>query len=330
MSQKKIIDTTGRFDAGESVFVARVLEEVEAGSYDILFPELEGTKFVQTVAAAPGAQSVTYRQYRRTGIAKLVTDDGKDLPNAGLSVAEFNRKLYQIGISYQFTNEELRAAAMAARNGQPVNLEAERGMAAREGFERAVDKIIALGSATDSEIPGLEDGIGTDVGLTGLLNISGAATYTCATGSTGSQAWAQKAPDEVIADIAGCYNSQISTTYKIHKPNHFLLPISQYQDIATRRMGDASDTTILNFAKAMLPGVKFDSWQYCDGAGSGTNVDRVVCYNDASRYVRMTIARGFTQEPPQVQYLNTIVLCTGKLGGVVCPYPLSVTYMDNI
>ena len=326
----KLIDTTGRFDAAESVFVARALEEVEAGSYDILFPELEGLKFVSTVPADPGAQSVTYRQYRRTGIAKIVTDDGQDLPNAGLSVQEFNRKLHQIGISYQYTNEELRAAALAARNGQPVNLDRERGMAAREGFDRAVDRVVGLGSATDSEIPGLEDGIGSDVGLTGLLNISGASTYTCATGSAGSQAWANKTPDEIIADIAGCYNSQVSTTYKIHKPNHFLLPIAQYQDIATRRMGDGSDTTILNFAKAMLPGVKFDSWQYCEGAGSGTNVDRVVCYNDNPRYVAMTIARGFTQEPPQVQYLKTIILCTGKIGGVVCRYPLSVTYMDNV
>jgi hypothetical protein len=326
----KLIDTTGRFDGSESMFVARALEEVEAGSYDILFPELEGMKFVQTVAADPGAQSVTYRQYRRTGIAKLVTDDGQDLPNAGLSVQEFNRKLYQLGISYQYTNEELRAAALAARNGQPVSIDTERGRAAREGYERAVDKVIALGSATDSEIPGLEDGIGTDVGLTGLLNISGAATYTCATGSAGSQAWSAKTPDEIIADIAGVVNSQIVATYKIHKPNQIILPISQYQDIATRRMGDGSDTTILNFAKQMLPGVAIDSWQYCDGAGSGTNVDRAVCYNRDSRYVRMSIARGFTQEPPQVQYLKTIVLCTGKLGGVVCPYPLSVTYMDNI
>jgi hypothetical protein len=325
----KLIDTTGRFDAAESHFVARALEEVEAGSYDILFPELEGRKFVQTTSADPGAQSVTYRQYRRTGIAKIVTDDGQDLPNAGLSVQELNRKLYQIGISWQFTNEELRAAALAARNGQPVNLDMERGRAAREGFDRAVDKIIALGSATDSDIPGLEDGIGTDVGLTGLLNIANAATYTCATGSAGSQAWANKSPDEVIADIAGVYNSQVSATYKIHKANRMILPISQYQDIATRRMGDGSDTTILNFAKAMLPGVQFDSWQYCDGAGTNGS-DRLVCYNSDPRYVRMTVARGFTQEPPQVQYLKTIVLCTGKLGGVVCPYPLSVTYMDNI
>jgi hypothetical protein len=326
----KYREIASRFDGSESVFVARVLEEVEAMTADILNPALEALNFVPVVGADPGAAAVTYRQHRRTGMAKIVTDDGQDLPNAGVSVKEYSRELHQIGVSYQFTDEELRAAALAARNGQPINLDVERGRAAREAFDRAVDKIAAIGTATDSEIPGLEDGVGTDVGLTGLLNISGAATYTCATGASGSQAWSSKTPDEVIADIAGCYNSQISTTYKIHKPNRFLIPISQYQDIATRRMGDGSDTTILNFAKAMLPGVKFDSWQYCEGAGSGTNVDRVVCYNDNPRFVRMTIARGFTQEPPQRQYLKNIILCTGKLGGVVCPYPLSVTYMDNI
>jgi len=317
------------FDSAESTFVARALEEVEAGTYDILFPELEGRKFVQTTSVDPGAQSVTYRQYRKTGLAKLVTDDGQDLPNAGLSVAEFNRKLYQIGISYQWTNEELRAAALAARNGQPVNLDTERGGAARMGVDRAIDVVCAIGSATSSTIPGLSQGIGPDLGLTGLLNQSGAATYTIATGSAGSQAWSSKTPDEVIADIAGCYNSQINATYKIHTPNYCLLPIAQFQDISTRRMGDGSDTTILNFAKQMLPGVTFASWQYCKGAGTN-GVDRMVMYNRNPRYVRMTIAREFTQEPPQVAYLTTKVLCTAKIGGVVTPYPLSITYADNI
>lgn len=326
----KYAQVTQNFDAAESHFVIKALEEVEAQTYDILNPELEALKFVSVSSADPGAQSVTYRQYRRTGIAKLVTDDGQDLPNAGLSVQEFNRKLYQIGISYQYGDEELRAAALASRNGLPMNLDMERGRAAREGFDRAVDKIAALGTATDSEIPGLEDGVGSDVGLTGLLNISGAATYTAANGASGSQLWTSKTPDEIIADLAGVVNSQIVATHKIHKANRIIMPIAHYQLISTRRMGDGSDTTILNFAKAMLPGVKFDSWQYCDGAGSGTNVDRVVCYNDNPRFVRLTIARGFTQEPPQRQYLKNIILCTGKLGGVVCPYPLSVTYMDGV
>lgn len=329
MSQK-YAQVTQNFDAAEAHFVARALEEIESQTYDILNPELEALKFVAVVPADPGAESVTYRQYRRTGIAKVVTDDGQDLPNAGLSVQEFSRRLCQIGISYQYSDEELRAAALAASRGQALNLDVERGRAAREGFDRAVDKIAALGTATDSEIPGLEDGVGTDLGLTGLLNITGAATYTAATGAGGSQLWTAKTPDEIVADLAGVVNSQIVATYKIHKPNHILMPIAHYQLIATRRMGDGSDTTILNFAKAMLPGVKFDSWQYCDGAGSGTNIDRVVCYNDDARFVRLTIARGFTQEPPQRQYLKNIILCTGKLGGVVCPYPLSVTYMDNV
>lgn len=332
MSQKHTaaqLEQVAHLDSAESVFVSRALEEVEAGSYDILFPELEGRKFVSTVAADPGAQSVTYRQYRRTGLAKLVTDDGQDLPNAGLSVQEFNRKLYQVGISYQYTNEELRAAALAARNGQAVSLDSERGMAAREAVDRAIDVVCAIGSATSATIPGLSQGIGTDVGLTGLLNQSGAATYTIATGLSGSQLWTTKTPDEIVADLAGIVNSQVSATYKIHKPNRILVPIAKYQHIATRRMGDGSDTTILNFAKAMLPGVMIDSWQYCEAAGTN-GVDRMVAYNSNPRFIRMSVAREFTQEPPQVQYLKTIVLCTAKLGGVVCPYPLSITYGDGI
>ncbi len=318
------------FDAGEAHFVARALEAVESSTYDILFPPLEGRKYVPMGPAVnPGAQSVTYRQYRRTGLAKLVTDDGQDLPNAGVSVQEFNRPLYQIGISYQYSNEELRAAAFASSNGQSLSLDSERGAAARQAIDRAIDVMLALGTATDSDVPGLSTGVGPDLGLKGLLNQGSASTYTPASGAAGSTAWNQKTPDEVIADIAGGYNSQVAGTYKIHTPNRLLLPITQYQDIATRRMGDGSDTTILAFAKQMLPGLQIDSWQYCDGAGTGTN-DRAVFFNSDPRYVRGTIAREFTQEPPQTMLLNTIFLCTAKPGGVVSPYPLSITYMDGI
>lgn len=330
MSQQKLAALAPHFDASESTFVARALEVVETETYDILFPPLEGRKYVpQGQGVDPGAQSVTYRQYRRTGLAKLVTDDGQDLPNAGLSVQEFNRKLYQLGVGYQYTNEELRAAALASRNGQPLNLDMERGAAAREAMARAIDVLLAIGSATSATIPGLTTGIGPDVGLLGLLNQTSAATYTCATGAAGSQAWNLKTPDEVIADLAGLVNSQISGTYKIHKPNRILLPIAQYQDIATRRMGDGSDITILRFFNQMMPDVQIDSWQYCDGAGTN-GVDRAVAFNSDPRYVRYVVAREFTQEPPQVNYLTTRILCTAKLSGVITPYPLSMTYMDNI
>lgn len=329
MSQKEA-QLAQHFDAGDVTFVARALEFVETSTYDILFPPLEGRKYVPMGPQVnPGTQSVTYRQYRRTGLAKLVTDDGQDLPNAGVSVQEFNRKLFQVGISYQYTNEELRAAAFASQNGQAISLDTERGAAARMAVDRAIDVILAIGTATNANIPGLTTGVGPDLGLLGLLNQTLAATYTIANGSAGAQAWTSKTPDEVIADLAGLYNSQISGTYKVHQGNRILLPIAQYQDIATRRMGDGSDTTILSFAKQMLPGVTFDSWQYCKGAGSG-GVDRAVLFNSDPRYVRATIAREFTQEPPQVAFLTTRVLCTAKLGGVVTPYPLSITYADGI
>jgi hypothetical protein len=314
------------FDASEQTFVARALEAIEAGTYDILFPPMEGRQYVPMGPMIdPGAQSVTYRQYRRTGKAALVGEDGGDLPNAGVSVEEFSRILIQIGAAYQFTNEELRAAALAARNGQPLNLDSERGQAAREAIERTIDIMLAYGTATVNSIT---YGTGGDKGLLGLLNLSGTATYTAATGAGGSQLWSAKTPDEVVADIAGLLNSQISATYKLHQANKVGMSIAMFQDISTRRMGDGSDVTILNFVKTMFPGVTFFSWQYCTDAGSGTT-DRVVAFNSDPRYVRATLAREFTQEPPQLHNLVTKINCTAKLGGVVTPYPLSVTYMDS-
>lgn len=319
-----------RQDAGESEFVARALEYVETMTYDYLFPPLEGKKYVPVVNTGdPGAKMTTYRQYKRTGLAKLVTERGQDLPTAGLSVQEFSRQFYRLGISYEYTLDELLAAQTATRRGQPINIELEKGRAALEAMERAIDAVCALGSATSATIPGLSVGIGPDVGMVGLLNQPSAATYTPATGGAGSTAWSQKTPDEKIADLTGLYASQVSATYKIHKPNTILLPIAQYEAANGQRMGDGSDETVISFFKKIKPDVTVDSWQYCQGAGTA-GADRAVAFTRESRFIRLMVSEEFNQMAVQYTNLEFKVPCVAKLAGVVCPYPLAVTYMDGI
>lgn len=320
-----------RTDAAETAFVARALEYIETQTYDFLFPPLEGKKYVPVVdIGAPGAKDVTYRQYKRTGIAKLVTERGQDLPTVGFSVLEFSRRCFRVGASYEYTLDDLAAAQMASRNGQSINIDLEKGKAAVEAIERAMDVVCALGSATSSSIPGLSVGIGPDVGMLGLLNQPSAATYTPTTGaSSGSSAWSGKTPDEKVADLTGIYASQVTNTYKVHQPNTILLPIDQYEKANGQRMGDGSDETVISFFKKIKPQVQIDSWQYCQAAGTA-GADRMVAFTRDARYVRLMVAEMFTQHPPQYNDLEFKVPCTAKLAGVVCPYPLSVTYGDGI
>lgn len=322
---------TLRADSGEALFVERALLYIETETYNTLFPPHEGLKYVPIDMSAPeGAKFTTYKQYTRTGIAKLVTERGGDLPTSKLFVKEFNHQFYRLGMSYEYTLDDLLAAQFAAtQGGPPLNIDLEQALAAREGIDKALDSVAAIGSATSSTIPGLAQGIGPDVGLLGLLNQPNASTYTPATGGAGSTSWSLKTPDEKVADLTGQYASMVASTYKVFTPDTFLLPITQFEQANGQRMGDGSDETVISFFRKIKPSVTVDSWQFCQAAGS-LGVDRCVAFINNRRYVRHMISSMFRQLPPQYEDLTYTVDCLAKSAGVITPYPLSISYMDGI
>lgn len=319
-----------RQDVGEKLFVERALTYVETETYNTEFPPLEGLKYVPVDTSAPeGAKFTSYKRFTRTGMAKLITERGQDVPNVKLFVDEFNHQFYRLGAGYEYTLDDLMAAQFASTTGNGVNIEMEHAVAARDAIGRGLDKVAGIGSATNSSVPGLADGIGADVGLLGLLNQTNASTYTPATGAAGSALWTQKTPDEMLADLTGLFAAQENATLKMFIMDTILLPIPHYRRAATTRMGDGSDESVLTLFKKMCPGVTVDSWQYCDNAGTN-GVDRAVGFISQKRYVRLMISQMFRQEAPQYRDLTFRTICSAKTAGVISPYPISITYMDGI
>lgn len=318
-------------DAGEALFVERALLYVETETYNTLYPPLEGLKYVPIDTSAPeGAKTTSYKRYTRVGLAKLVTERGNDLPSSKVYVQEYFHQFYRIGMSYEYTLDDLLAAQFASTTGGPaINIDMEQALAAREAINRGLDAISGIGSTTSSTIPGLSVGVGPDVGLLGLLNQSNATTYTPATGAAGSTSWSLKTPDEKIADLTGIYAAMVNSTYKVFTPDTILLPILQFEQANGQRMGDGSDETVISFFRKIKPAVTIDSWQYCAGAGtSGT--DRMVAYINNKRYVRHMISSMFRQMPVQYIDLEFSVNCLAKTAGVISPYPVSIAYGDAI
>lgn len=327
-----VYDSEHRGDANEALFVERALLYVESETYNVLFPPLEGLKYVPIDTSAPeGAKFTTYKQYTRTGIAKLVTERGMDLPTSKLFVKEFNHQFFRLGMSYEYTLDDLLAAQVAVSNGGPaVNLDLEHALGAREAIDKGLDYIAGIGSAASTTASGLAQVVGPDVGMLGLLNQTNASTYVLAAGAgSGSTAWSGKTPDEKVADLTGIYAAMVATTYKVFTPDTILLPITQFEGANGQRMGDGSDETVISFFKKIKPAVTVDSWQYCAGAGAA-GVDRMVAYINNKRYIRHMISSMFRQMPPQYADLEFSVDCTAKTAGVVCPYPLSVSYADSL
>lgn len=321
-----------RADAGEALFVERALTFVETEAYNTEIPPLEGKKYIPWFTGVdPGAKFFEYFQYTRTGIAKLISARGSDIPNVNVYVKNFTRQLYRLGAAYEYTLDDLLASQFAAQNqrGPMISIDAEKAIAAREAIDRGHDKIAALGTTTDSDIPGLTVGVGPDVDMLGLLNQTNASTYTVTNGGAGSQAWSTKTPDEKLYDLTGMVAALEAATYKAFRLNTILLPIEQFRRAAGQRMGDGSDESVISLFKKLNPGMEVDSWQYCDGAGSG-GADRMVGFDNNPRRIKYVVAEEFRQMPAQFKDLTFKVPCIAKTAGVVSPYPLSVIYGDSI
>ncbi len=325
------MDESGHADANESAYIQRALNQVETETYNTEFPPLEGEKYVpQDESFDEGALSFEYRRYTRTGIAKLVTGRGKDLPNAGIFVQSYTRKFYDLGACYRYSLRDLIASSFASRNGQPINIEMETATAARIAVDRGLDAVQGIGSATSATIPGLASGIGGDVGMVGLLNQPSASSYTIPNGAAGTATWATKTPDEILADMHGICRSIIASTYKVFKATRLLLPIDQYELITSVRMGDGSDESILSLFQKQRPGVTVDSWQYCDLAGAGGTTDRMVAFQAEKRIVRHVVSSRFKQLPPEYRNREFKTDCMARTAGVVAQYPVAIAYGDGI
>ncbi len=302
-------------DAGESIFFQRELEQVKARSYDVVYAELRARQFIPASPepADTAAETITYRQFDRVGVAKIIASYADDLPRADVSGSEFSSSVKALGASYGYNLQEVRAAARANRP-----LPQMRANAARKAIEEQIDIILANGHTVS--------------GLAGFLNQSNVPAATVAAPG-GTTTWADKAaadPDRIIADVTDMLSDMVQLTKGAEMPDTLLLPISQFMLISTTRLVDR-DNTVLEFIKQKFPMLTtIDHWHRLTNAGAGGAVDRMVMYKKSADKLWLEVPQEFETLAVQERGLEFFVPCHARIGGVIVPYPLSMSYRDGI
>lgn len=305
-----------KLDAAENIFFARELEQIRARSYDVKYAMRKIRMLVPVDNSIdPGAEVVTYSQYDRVGVAKIIASYAEDLPRADVKGKQFSVTVKGIGDSYGFSVQEIRAARLA---GKP--LDARKADAARQAIEDKIDSIGAVGD--------------TQTGLIGLLNIPSAQTYTITAGAGGQTTWntgaTPKTGLEVIKDMNSAAATVVTTTKEVEKPDTLLIPVDKYAYISSTPLQSGSDTTILKFFLANSPYIKtVEPWEKLTGAGAG-GTNRMVIYRRDPDALQLVIPQEFEQFPPEQEGLNSVIACHARIAGVQCYYPLSILYADGI
>lgn len=294
-----------KLDAAESAFFNRQLEFIYAQTYDIKFASLKHRQFVPTSnQASPGSKTVTYRQFTEVGQAKVISENAKDLPRAEVHGTEFERPVRWVGMSYGWTVQDVKSAAMVG-----FDLNGRRASAARKAIERKLDQIAFSGEP----LHGIAEGFSNDSDV----------TIDAATGN-----WSALTADQIIADASTMLQGIINDSLEEEEPNTLLLPGEQLALIMTLPRSTNSDMTVKMFIEANF-GLVVDRWHRLDGAGAG-GVDRAVMYDRSPDILTHEIPNEFEQLPVQETGLEFVVPAMAATAGVAVYYPLGVRYMDGI
>ena len=299
-------------DAVQTAFFSRQLEEIDTQLYEVKMADLEVRQLVDVKPINPGAESHTYRQFDKRGVAKIMANYASGSPRVDVDGKEYTATLKSVRDSFGYSIQEIRNASFA---GLP--LDAMKAMAAR----RAIDeKLNAIGLSGDSEF-----------GLLGLFNQTNAQTYTVPADGTGSSAlWANKTSDLILRDMFGIVDQIPTVTKEVEKPKRLLMPYSRFRLINSKRMGSGDGTlTVLTFFKTQRPDIEVRGALLLDTAGAGGTA-RMVAYDPSPVNVQWAVAVPFESFPPQLQGMEYVIECHARAGGVFMRYPLTMAYGDGI
>jgi hypothetical protein len=269
----------------------------------------------------------------KVGRAQLIKQYADDPPRADVSGIEASLQIRGIADMYGYTMQELRAAMLAQ-----MPLDVRKAMSARYAIALLHDEIMFYGHADFTAVQDTTNHLDAGAlasGLKGICNLSNTTSYTTPTGLSGSQLWRMKTPDEMVADLHGVVNNVVKSTFGIHRPDSMLLPLAAYNMAATRRMGDGSNQTVLDFFLATSPYVKNVDPSYRLDAARGVNwgnanSGRAIAYEKNQDRLAAVMPLEFEQLPPQQEHFEIRTVCHARTGGVVPFYPGSVSYMDGI
>lgn len=299
-----------KLDAGETALFARQLTHLVTKLQETRYPELRARDFIPVDGSInPGADSFVWRGYDWAGMAKIISDYATDLPTIQVVGGEVAQGIKTLGVSYEYSVQELAAASMA---GYAISLEKAR--LARRANENAIEQLAAFGNPSEN--------------LPGFLNNANIPTLTIV-GFTGD--WPTATGEEMLADLNAIANAVVTTTLGIWIPDTLLLPISRYSLVMTKPYSTTVPTPVGRLFLDQSPYVRnIDQWSFLNTADAELDGPRAVIYKRDPDVVQFVIPQEFTQLPPQPRGLAFSVPCYSRIGGVSVKNPLGAAYVDGI
>jgi hypothetical protein len=249
------------------------------------------------------------------------------VPGTSIDIAKIANPLTPWGNELAYTLFELESAA---KLGRPIDQQKFEALQLKHQMD--IDEQVYIGD--------------TSLGLYGLVNNPLVAQYGTQTslpdGISGFSQWTKKTPDEILADVNEMLVSTWTASGWAVISDKILLPPAQYGYIATQKVSNAGNVSILKYilennlftrSEGKELDIKPVKWLVGAGAGgtlgvAGT-VDRAVVYKQERDRVRFPMTL-LNRTPVQYDSIfhKTTYFC--KLGAVEIVYPELLGYFDGL
>lgn len=281
-----------------------------------IFPEVQYAQLIPIDNSAPEwTRTITVKSAESWGQADWINGNADDIPLAGNKVSKSESTVQMAGIGYGYGYEELQASIAYG-----VNLPNDDAIAARETYERFVDKVAFVGDESK--------------GMQGLINAAGVVVEA----ATAKWRAAATTEDKILADINKLLGGTATATGYALPADTLLLPFEIYTYLASTPLANKSGGTLLTFIRdnnvyTALTGqalVIRAINRLDEGAANGTD-DRAAAYSRNPRVVKMHIPMAHRFLPTyQTGALNFVVPGIFRIGGVEIRNKDGVRYMDGI
>jgi len=304
-------------DSAQSVHFARELEIVRAKAYDVKYPELKGISLVTLEQDPAGAETITYKQYDRAGVAKLIANYADDIPVGDVFAKEFSARVFGFSNGYVYSIQDIRASQLAGSQ-----LDLKRATNARRVSDENHDRTIYFGNET--------------AGMTGLFNNPNITTGDVVAGASTTTAWTTKTPDEILKDLNNAFANVVTLTNGTEAPNTLLLPIAQLMYIQSTARSANSDLSILEYFQRNRPEITRVDWinQLADVGSRAdmpdTTGNAFMMYNADADVLGYRAPVWFEQFAPQEVNLAFKVACHSRSAGVAFYRPLAAIIKGGI
>ena len=326
--------TGQRFDAATTAFFLRDLTEVMGRTFDVKYPDLKARQILPVFTGIdPAAEGYVWRQFDRTGVAKVIDSYGMDLPESEVVAQEFQSRCLSLGTSYSYSIQDLRKARMAG-----IPLETRKALAARRSMEQAIEQIAFFGLA---QTPGTGGqalfGVPTSQNTNDTMAMYGFTNFPGLTVSTTVNNWTLPATSvsTIVSDFNQMFLTLIQNSKGIHMPDTVVFPLSIWSQLATTaRSTTFTDDSVLQYLQKENPWLKAVYWStMLETAGlkqdGSTPGPRIMLLERNEENLSLVIPQEFEQLPPQMINLMFKVPCHMRVGGLRVSYPKSVLALDG-